>query len=387
MKLDKICLIVCYNLYSSKLYFTDKLAQALRRQGIEVKVLQWPSGPVPDYVLEAIKKEKPSLTASFNQPAPLPDKSYFFEKLQIPHLTLLLDPAIYELNLATSPYAIVSCVDHFDCQFFQSTGFERTFFLPHGVERELSFDPKTERTFDVVFSGTCYDPDNLLTWWRAHHPQHVCQVIETAIDIGLSELEVPFYKAVMQSLLQNGVSAKEVDLLRINYYVDFYMRGIERVELIRSIKDATVHLFGAPSWREEKPIKTWEDYFKDQKNVIIHPSVEYAQFLEILKKTKICLNSMPMFKNGSHERIFASLACGALPVTNDNLFVRDHFVEDQDLLLFQFEQLDQINDKVNHYLAHEAERQQVVEAGRKKVMEAHTWDHRARKLLQVIESY
>lgn len=383
----KICLLVCYNLYSSKLYFTEKLAQALRRKGIDVKVLQWPSGPVPDYVLEAVRREKPLLTASFNQPAPLSDKSYFFENLQIPHLTLLLDPAIYELNLATSPYAIVSCVDKNDCQLFQSVPFERVFFLPHGVEKELSFDSNIERTFEVVFSGTCYDPDNLRQWWLKNYPQNVVKIIEEAVEIGLSDNHTHFYQAVMQSLLFNRVSPKEVDVLRIAYFVDFFMRGKERIDLIKSITDAQVHIFGAPTWREELPIKTWEDYFKDQKNVIIHPAVEYTESLEILKKTKICLNSMPMFKNGSHERIFASLACGALPLTSDNLFVRDHFIEDEDLLLFQYSHLHEVNEKINHYLTNEKDRLKLVESGRKKVMNEHTWDHRAEKIVEMLNFF
>lgn len=383
----KICLIVCHNLYSSKFHFTLKLAEALKRKGAEVKVLQWPSGPVPDTILSMIRKEKPTLTASFNQPAPLEDKSYFFENLKIPHLTLLLDPAIYEINLATSPYAIVSCVDHFDCQFFQAANFERVFFLPHGVEKELSFDPKAERTFDVVFSGTCYDPDNLQNWWRSHYPSNISKVIEDAADIVLGDNHTNFYQAVMQSMLANQISPKEVDTLRIAYFVDFYIRGKERVELIRSIKDAKVHIFGSQSWREEQPILTWQDYFKNQKNVIIHPPVEYGESLEILKRTKICLNSMPMFKNGSHERIFASLACGALPITSDNLYVRDHFDEDQDLLLFQFDQLDLVNDKINFYLSHEDQRKQLVESGRKKVLEFHTWDNRADTILERLKDF
>ncbi len=383
----KICLIVCNNLYSSKLYFTNKLAEALRRRGLDVKVFQWSNGPVPEHIMESIRKEKPHLTASFNQPAPLNDKSYFFEKLEIPHLTLLLDPALYELNLATSPYALVSCVDQFDCQFFQAANFERVFFLPHAVERELSFDPSVPRTFEVVFSGTCYDPDNLHIWWRQHHSKEVCHVIEQAIEIGLSDNKTTFYQAVMQSLLMSNISPQEVDVLRIAYYVDFYMRGIERVELIRSIKDAPVHIFGSPSWREEQPIKTWEDYFKDQKNVMIHPPVEYGQSLEILKRTKICLNSMPMFKNGSHERIFAGLACGALPLTSDNLFVRENFVDGEDLLLFQFNGLASVNEKINFYLANEKDRINVVESGRKKVIQAHTWDNRAEIIIENVRQF
>lgn len=386
-QIGKICLLVCNNLYSSKFYFTEKLAEALRRQGIEIKVLQWPSGPVPAEILSIIAKEKPMITASFNQPAPLSDKSYFFENLQIFHLTLLLDPAIYEINLATSPFALVSCVDQWDCQFFEAAQMERVFFLPHAVERELSFDPGKERGFDVVFIGTFYDPDNLRAWWNEHQSKEECKVIEDAIDIGLSDHKTPFYQALMKSLLFHGISPKEVDALRLAYYVDFYMRGIERINLIRSIKDASVHLFGAPDWREELPIKSWEDYFKNQKNVTLHSAVSYAQSLEILKDSKICLNSMPMFKNGSHERIFAALACGALPLTSDNLFVREHFVENQDLLLFKFKDLDRVNDQVNLYLSDEKSRMKIVTNGREKVLQAHTWDQRAQKIVEMLNYY
>jgi spore maturation protein CgeB len=380
----KLFLIVCENLYSSKLHFTAKLAEALKRQNVEVRVMQWPSGPVPQYILDAIQNYKPDFSLSFNQPGPLSDQSYFFENIKTPHLTMLLDPSIYDINLATSPYALISCVDANDVQFVQSTGFEKCFFLPHGVEKDLIGTEKKEKPFDVVFMGTCYDPDGLFEWWRSHYPKEICDVIEAAIEIGLSDNKTSFYQAVMQSLLEHKLSPKEVDLLMIVYFVDFYMRGIERVELIRSIKDAPVHIFGAPSWREEKPIKTWEGYFSNQKNVTLHPAIHYVSSLEILKQTKICLNSCPMFKNGSHERIFNSLACGALPFTTDSIYVREQFDVQKELRVFQFEELNLVNDQINHFLNHEKDRLLVVERGQQNVAKNHTWDERAELIVDYL---
>lgn len=383
--LKKICLLVCQNLYSSKLHFTEQLGKALQRLGVEVKVLRWPFGPVPENIIQSIREEKPDLTASFNQPAPLSDKSYFFEHLPVPHLTMLLDPAIYDINLASSSSAIVSCVDYNDCELFSMTGFEKVFFFPHAIEKELFFQPSLPKTFDVVFMGTCYDPDGLREWWRLHHPQEVINVIEEAVEIGLSDNCTSFYEAVMQSMRNNRVSPKTLDTLRIAYYVDFYMRGKERIELIRSIKDAPVHIFGTlANWREEKPIQNWEDYFRDQKNVILHQSLAYSQSLEILKQTKICLNSSPMFKNGSHERVFASLACGALPLVSDNLFMREAFEEDREIVFFQYKNLHLVNEQVNYYLSHENKRKELVENGRGKVLKGHTWDIRAKNLVDKI---
>lgn len=74
-------------------------------------------------------------------------------------------------------------------------------------------------------------------------------------------------------------------------------------------------------------------------------------------------------------------------LTSDNLFVRDHFVEGQDLLLFQFDRIEGVNDLINHYLSKEQDRVRIVENGRRKVMASHTWDHRAETIVERLKYY
>ena len=54
--------------------------------------------------------------------------------------------------------------------------------------------------------------------------------------------------------------------------------------------------------------RNWGDELREHKNIVVHPAVTYEQGLEIRKKLQICLNSMPFFKHGTHERIFNGLA-------------------------------------------------------------------------------
>lgn len=371
--MHKVCLLTCHNLYESKRYFTEKLAEAFQRKGIETLILTWPHGPLPDTLVDQIAAYQPDLTCSFHQlPAP-----YFWDKIKIPHWTILVDPAFYDLELMQSPFSILSCVDRGDCELLRSYHFRNGFFLPHAVERELYGDPKAHRPIDLILLGTCYDPDHLRAFWKKQYSKEVSDAIDDAVEIVLSDQKTSFFRALMQALTLKGIDPHEVEFDQLAFYVDSYARGIDRIQLVRSIKDRPIHVFGGKCWRDEKPIEDWSYYLSRQSNVTLHPPVLFEQALELLKRSKICLNSMPFFKNGTHERVFAALACGALPLTSDNLYMREIFKDE--LLFYQFTHLDAINEQLK--ALDEKERQLRVANGQAKVRAHHTWDSRVETLL------
>jgi spore maturation protein CgeB len=379
----KICLLTCHNLYESKRYFTQKLVEALNRQGIETSILSWSHGPFPEELVEEIRNQKPDLTCTFHQ---LPEQSvggYFWDRLKLPHLTMLVDPAFYDLELMQSPFSILSCVDRSDCDLLRSYHFKNTFFLPHAVEREL-LEPVQDcsRPLDVIMLGTCYDPDHLYAYWKKTYSEEIVDVLEEAVERVLSDNHTTFFRALLQALTLHEVDPHEIEFDQLAYYVDSYVRGIDRLQLIRSIKNAHVHVFGGKCWREEKPIADWSYYLAKQANVTVHPAVNFEDALILLKQSKICLNSMPFFKNGTHERVFAALACGSLPLTSDNLYMRENFSDEHDLLFYQFTALDEVDDKIQTYLQDPLKHQQAVVKGQAKVKQHHLWDNRVETMLQ-----
>ena len=179
-----------------------------------------------------------------------------------------------------------------------------------------------------------------------------------------------------------GIEPEEVEFDQLAYYVDQCSRGIDRLRLIRSITEVPIHLFGGKCWREIKPIEDWSYYLSKQANVILHPPVNYEDSLYLMKQSKICLNSMPFFKNGTHERVFAALACGSLPLTSESLYLRENFIDGKEILFYQAEDLEGTNDKVRRYIENEAIRKEIVDAGRMKVKREHTWDNRVEAVLR-----
>jgi spore maturation protein CgeB len=380
--IKKIFFLVNWNLYESKRYFTEKLSEALNRKGIETTIFDIQENPLEAFDAMSILQYQPDLICSFNSIPPLPGKNkFFYDFLKIPCLSLTVDPAMYSLNLIHSPYSIVSCVDRNDCESFKAAGFEKVFFLPHATDKSIISTSK-ERIYDVVFIGSCNDYEGIREHWKKYYAKEAIAVLDDAVDQVLSDKYITITQALINALNAARISKEEVNFHELYYFLDFYTRGKDRVELIRSITDANVHVFGQTMIGHPVHTLGWSHYLGNQSNVTLHQFLPYNMSFDILKQSKICLNSMPFFKDGSHERIFNSLACGALPITSGSKYIEEVFEIGKDLFKYEPGHWKDVNAKVNFYLANDKERIKIVESGRKKVMENHTWDNRAEQLLE-----
>lgn len=386
-----VALLSNYNLYESKRYFCLKLAEAFNRIGIETSIIDFHTLKEQQAeFMRACKPEETLFTCSFNSIIPSADGKYIADYTGVPHVAFFVDPAFNYREVLKSQNTLITCVDHFDCEYVKSKQFQKVFFWAHAVERELGPALHQERPYDVVFIGSCYDHENLKDYWRAHFNPVDVEIIELAIEKILSDNKTPLYQAVKDQILEHHLSFDQADALEQKihdyaYFVDNYMRGKDRTELIKGIKSAQVHVFGDVCWRVEEPILGWEHSLKGMPNVTIHPPVNFVESLDILKQSKMCLNSMPFFKNGTHERIFTGLACGALPITSDNLWVRANFEHQKNILIYPPKGWQEIDGWVNEYLNNPQLREEIVSCGREKVMQEHTWDVRVQQLLDGFE--
>ena len=379
---SRVCLIVNYNLYESKRYFTAKFAEAMQRKGIETRIIDVNEQSLGPEMISSLRRYAPDLTCSFNTLLPVSEDKFLWDFLETPHWSILVDPALYSLQVTRSPYTILSCVDKSDVAYVKSSGFENVFFFPHAVEPEL-YAPKNEaRPYEVVFFGSCYDYESLRASWRQRNPEALNKVLDDAIDLVFGDNHTSLAEALVKAWNASKLDPTGADFISLFYYLDNYTRGKDRVELIRAIKDVPVHVFGELSTDNAVGVLGWHPYLSGQSNVILHPSVPFDQYIEILKKSKICLNSMPFFKNGGHERVLTGLACGVVPITTDNIYFKENFKADKELLFYNMRERGQVNAQIQHLLAHEVDRSSIAAAGGAKVHKYHTWDQRVDVLLE-----
>ena len=384
MVIKKVCLVINTNIYEIKYHFTQKLHEAFVRAGIESRIVTYKSFFTSEE-MSRLRQEKPDLTISFNTLIPMNGGEYIMDFLHIPHLSIHLDPALYVMQLTKSPYSIISCVDKFECETLHKSGFENYFFLPHGVEQELQYNPQEDRPLDIVFIGSCFDYETLRENWQKKYPPSVCHVIEKAIEINQSNLSIPFLEVFEDVWKLSKLDPTGIDGAELAFYVDFYVRGLDRVELLRAINDVHVHVYGSVGEGfYGKMVKGWDYYLAGKRNVTLHPPVLFGEALEILKQTKVCLNSMPFFKNGSHERIFNGLACGNLVVSTENIYIRENFGEDEGIVFYRPKEWDKVNEMLAPYLNDENKRVEAVTKGQHKVLQNHTWDNRVQTILKEV---
>lgn len=362
-------------------YFTEKMHEAMLRAGVKSRLLEAKRHD-PGPFLQALFDDKPECTLSFNGLLPDNQDRFFCDMVDIPHVACLVDSPNSFLALTASPLTIITCVDRASVDFFKGTGAQNVLFMPHGVDRSLEPDPSGKREYDVVLLSSCIDYEGNRAAWRKKYPAAVCHAMEETVENALKDITRPYYQIFVEALdkqvqLQSGIDPETIDVIEILYDIEMYIRGKDRIELVRSIKDAKVDVFGSPDDQAG-----WKEYLGDKRNVVIHDPVPFEQALAIMKHSKIVLNSCPWISYGGHERIFAGLACGALVLTNENLFLKEEFKDGESIAFYQHGRWDKANHRVNEYLENVSKRNLVAQKGREIVMDRHTWDHRAAQLLK-----
>lgn len=380
--MTKIVMMTYFNQYESKRHFTFKLSEALNRLGVETLIIDPENGEISNAMKRSIVDFSPDCFFSFNSSVPDKAGKYLWDYLQIPGWIALVDPAFYAIDMTRSPYTKFTTVDREDCQWLVDNGVKNTFFWPHGVEADLPL-LEGDRPFDVVFLGTCTDFEGLKMQWSQALNDSEKQVLNTAIQNMMTPPGNSLLKALASSVLPS-MDPKNLDFKAIFHFLDNYVRGKDRYELIRSIKTAKVHIFGEPSWHNQKGAAGWKEYLKNQPNVVLHPPVSYVEAFKITTQAKICLNSSPFFRHGSHERILNAFMSGAVPLTTHNGFVEEFFMPGVDLLSYQTGDYSHVDEEVNALLSNESRRKEMAKVGRQKVLEHHTWDIRAQELLRQI---
>jgi spore maturation protein CgeB len=218
-----------------------------------------------------------------------------------------------------------------------------------------------------VTLGTCYDFEKIANQWKEKFSAQEVRFLFEAAEEVLSSQGV----SCLEALQRREVGTK---LALLHGELDLYVEGKERVELLRSLENLSLHIWGRGPWKKYLP------------NAKVHAPIPFQKVPTLLRQSKVVLNAAPRFKDGSHERIFYGLACGALPLTGKNLFIQENFSEEEDILTYPHGEYQQVQEKLVAILERERERVSRVERGKEKVMQKHTWEARAEILLNFLYS-
>ncbi len=368
--------------YLALTYMLKKIYEAFIRLGYDCRMVS------PEDFFTIPVNDPPDMTFGINGAPFNNQRQMLCDVIEKPHFSYLIDPPYRFHEIIGSPYIYIGCDDRYGCEFVKDMGVERSYFFPHGVDKNLAPDQNVDKDIDILMSATFMDYEVLREEWWKLLPEVICLVMDDAIEITFSDDHTSFMKAFSDAY-KDRLGLKENpkkighDLALPLMLLERYIKGKERIELVKSITDANVLLFNGHAQGQPG----WEKVIGDKhKNIILHEPVSYYDGIEFMKRSKIVLNSFSKNKEGAHDRVFNSLACGALSMTNENIFLKESFEDEKSILFYQPNKLENVNAKLNKYLADEELRQKVAEVGRKEVMAHHTWDHRIDALSDLWEA-
>lgn len=365
-------------------YFTEKLAEAFERQGVQVRILEAVYSN-PKEFLEKIFKDPPDCTLSFNGLLPDDQGRFFCEMIKLPHVACLTQSAVNFIPLVQSPLNILVCNNSYDCDFFKGLHFGNTLFMPNAADPNIEF-ADSQRIYDVVMFSKLVDYLEERDRWRQTKPPIVAQMLEDACELVLTDKKISVVQGLVQTVddyMKGEVrfNPNDVDMIHSLIEMERYINGKNQVKLIGSLKDIRVNIFGsAPK------TTSWKKFINDNPHVSIQDPVPFPQAIEILKQTKIILNCCVSAKSGGSETVVTGLAAGALAMTPENLYFEEFFRDGENIAYYHPGAWDKIEPKIKGYLESETTRSQVAMAGREEVMRTQTWDVRVKALIPELDS-
>ena len=347
-------------------YFTKKFHEALLELGIDSRLWVVNKDEPKDFFKE-LQEDPPLCTLSFN---------YCIKgEKGIPHVNVLVDAPYYFFDQMSLENIIWTCTDRIDAGIYGKLGFDNIFFLPHATEKiDLSSDKKK---YDVVMLASNIDYEEIRKQWDEQYSDGLLEVMLNSVAMMQKSPALPSYQAFVDALdayQLNGGGIGEISLTHIFHQIDLYIRGLDRVELVRSIKNARVDIFGSA-----KNGIGWKKYI-NQPNVIIHEDIPFTEALEVMKQSRVVLNSCPTIRDGAHERVFTALAGGALVVSSESRYLREQFPPGS-IIYYEGSAKAHIGPLIDDYLSNPRERASSLEIARQIVLQNHTWEQRAKQLV------
>lgn len=306
-----------------------------------------------------------------------------WEQLQIPCINILVDhPFWYHTMLMDSPNtSILLCVDRNHMNYVQRfyPNIPTTGFLPHGGTTMKGLPTLiSQREISVLYAGSLYS-DYIISqkpdFSRWDFPaEDICN--KTISDL-ISNPQRTIETVLAYNLKNHGIAMSDQDFrlfLSSCVYIERSVSSYFRERILSLIAKAGIplKLYGGG----------WEqcDWF-NLPNVDYGGMITPEEVLEEMEHSKIVLNTLPWFKDGSHERVFNGMLRGCVVFSETSAYLEETLPDNTwESFSLTPEELSVIPKRINNLLEDEARAQEIANAGYQLAMKEHTWQARAEEL-------
>ena len=377
--IQKILMIQGESQYDAISCFKNDLADGFRQLGCRVDIL---GGITKDALDRTIYFEEYDVVLSF-----FGITSVLYDAINRNPNTLfflfLVDHPYYRYDWLAEQHRnlIVSCIDRNHCNFLQKyyKNIDAVQFVPHGGNlSEKPPKPFADREIDVAFFGTC-SASNEYKSIVDQMSEDIMKIMDATIARVMQGECIPAEEILIQELRSGGIELSEAQLLELFVvlaFADTYIRAKQREKLILHLAKSglEVHVYG----------NGWEkDELAQYENIKRHGAVSYTEALDIMTNTKIVINKMPLFLDGSHERVFTAMLNGAVCCTDESGYWKQEFIDGESICFYDFQDLDNLENIIKELLLNLDKAGKIAQNGYDIAIHKHQWKNRAEQILEI----
>jgi hypothetical protein len=366
--------------YDVLAYMTEGIRHALQRAHIPSQVLDL-AGSTRRQIIEVLRRGKTQYTLGLNI---IIDKN-FLRPLKTEHIALFVDHMAWHMEALSCPETLVAFVDRTSAELFEIFGHERTLFLPHAVAKEWCQEKVSlRRDFDCVMAASFIDPEAIVEEWKRYVSKELLtsllEVAEAALSSSQNHMLLLLAAIRAKGKLFQEVRTKNISLFDLITSLEQLIRAHDKIRLLNALEGHKIDLFSA-----EKDHGGWKRHIRG--NIIYHDAVPFEEEIEIFRRTKVVINSMPTIKYGLHERLLYALAAGASVITNENPYLSLYFQPSRAMLHWNPEKPQSLSKLVDEALSDETARLAAGREDRHTIERCHTWDRRLVELLSMLPAH
>lgn len=285
----------------------------------------------------------------------------------------------------------IGCVDRRHMAFLKKYyGIRNTFFAPHfgWKAKKLLAEPNASyqnRKYGLFFPASNVRWEEDVACRYPGLTGALRTIAEETIRLLLEHTEIPLEEA-MEAVLTRYGETEVLELSRecleaAGEYIDFYVRIYARNKVIRALLNAgiTVTVCGR-NWSEFPENETERAHLQ-----ILGEELPYEEAIEVMADSKVVLNVMPWFKDGSHERIAMGSMNGAVCVTDASEYVSEVWGK-TGVVYYDWRKPDELIEKLRALSEDKTEAERIAAEGQRIAEENVSIDNFAEEIIKQIEA-
>lgn len=297
--------------------------------------------------------------------------SKFFEDARIPYVSWFTDTPrmiLYDRTVHCSPYSVAATWERAYIPHFQELGFEHVLYMPHATDPTLfrgNFSLESER--NLAFVGVSMIELAAEAWEKLDESvPDVAKAIRDAFAQGRVTREA--FAQGVETIIDPSVLAQcdKRDRRHVELCLVYEATKLQRCALAQRLVPYGIEVRGDADWAQVlERCEGQVGYFDD-----------LAPFY---RNTAVNLNTTSLqMKTAVNQRVFDCPAAGGFLITDAQADLEELFDPDSEVVTYG--SLDELEDKIRHYLDRPGERQKIVQNAQRRIAARHTHRHRLESL-------